>query len=112
MGPAVKLAKETKLISEADLSLLEKLKAERDWVAHKVQHTAGDSVLSPWGRLELIRRLDQIATESQAILAVLIDEMQRFVESTGHEIVTSPRLAAFLEADRKMRGASQETPSK
>ena len=100
MGPSVKLARQTQLISDEELERLERLKTERDWVAHKVQYSAGDSILSPWGRLDLLRRLNQITSESQATLSVLVDEMRRFVGSTGNDVVVPARLAAMIEADR------------
>jgi hypothetical protein len=60
----------------------------------------GDDVLSPWGRLELVRRLDHITKDSQATLSALVDEMRRIVGNAGHEVVVPPRLDALLEADR------------
>ena len=100
MGPAVKIARDHQLLPIEYLDRLTHLKAERDWVVHKVQRTIGDEVLSPWGRLELIRRLDSITTEGQAVLSALVTEMQLFVGSTGHEVVVPARLGALLEADR------------
>jgi len=100
MGKAVKRAEKCNLLSAEDLRRLALLKDERNWVAHKVQRTVGDWVLSPWGRLELMQRLERITSESQAMLAVVAAEMSRFVESTGHEVVVPARLAALLDADR------------
>ena len=100
MGQAVRRAEKCALLPAEDLRRLAYLKDERNWVAHKVQRTVGDSVLSPWGRLELLQRLEHITTESQVLLKVVASEMQRFVGSTGHELVVSARLTALLAADR------------
>ena len=100
MGQAVKRAKACALLPAEDVRRLARLKDERNWVAHKVQRTVGDSVLSPWGRLELIQRLERVTSESQAMLEVVVSEMRRFVGTTGHEVVVPARLAALLAADR------------
>ena len=100
MGTAVAQAKRCELLPAEDLSRLALLKDERNWVAHKVQRTVGDLVLSPWGRLELLQRLPRITIDSQAMLELLTSEVRRFVEASGHTVVVPPRLAALLEADR------------
>jgi CRISPR/Cas system-associated endoribonuclease Cas2 len=100
MGPSVKLARDSRLLAEEELDRLERLKSERDWVAHKVQRSVGDEILSPWGRLELVRRLNRITSESQSALSALIEEMRSFVGSAGHAVVIPERLNALLEADR------------
>jgi hypothetical protein len=92
MGPAVKLAHDKLLLPQDTLNRLARLKIERNWVAHKVQRTVGDEVLSPWGRMELVRSLDKTTEDSQVMLEELITEMQRFVGSTGHEVVVPERL--------------------
>jgi hypothetical protein len=100
MGPAVKDAVANGLLQEADLQRLEQLKDMRDWVAHKVQRTVGDQIFSPWGRSDLLRRLEAITSEAQLMLDILLHEMKTFVESTGHQVVVQGRLSALLEADR------------
>ena len=100
LGQAVKRAEKCALLPAEELSRLAHLKNERNWVAHKVQRTVGDSVLSPWGRLELLQRLERVTSESQAMLEIVVSEMRRFVGSTGHEVVVPARLAALLAADR------------
>ena len=99
LGTSIRLARESRLVSDALLQQLMWLKNERDWIVHRSQYSVGDAVLKDSGRSNLVLRLDTFVKESAGITAMLMEEMRGFVAAEGHDVVIAERFNALKRAD-------------